>query len=97
MNNIKNEYWNDIVNNFLTSGLSQKEFARQNNLKVYTLGYWVRKNSTSFNGFVEAVDSTTNFENSSKIEIAFNKMKISITGFYDEDLLLRVLRTVKKI
>lgn len=97
MNNNKSEYWNKVIADFMTSGLTQIEYARQNNLKLPTLGYWIRKHNTSFNGFIEAKETAPVIDHTSKIEISFNKMKISITGAYDEDLLLRVLRTVKNV
>jgi hypothetical protein len=97
MNNFKSEYWNNVITEFLSSGLTQKEYAHQNNLKLPTLGYWIRKHNTSFNGFIEAKESAPVLDHTSKIEISFNKMKIAITGAYDEELLLRVLRTVKNV
>lgn len=82
---------------FFKSGFTQKEYARQKSLKLTTLGYWVRKRQTSFNGFVEVKNSPLVTDQTSKIEISFNKMKIAITGTYDEELLLQVLRTVKNV
>jgi hypothetical protein len=92
-----NEYWTDIINDFIASGLSQKEYACKNNLKPYTLGYYVRKYKTSFSGFIEATNNIKTDQTSSTIEITFNKMKITVFGQYDEELLLSVLRTVKKV
>lgn len=94
-----NEYWFDIVTDFNTSGLSQKEYAKQKNLKAYSLGYWYRKFNTGFSGFVEAVDipSKGNDLLTPSIEITINKMKIVIKGSFDEELLLKVIRTVKKV
>jgi transposase-like protein len=97
MDHDKTEYWNTVIADYMSSGLTQKEYARQNNLKLSTLGYWVRKHNTSFNGFIEAKETAPVLDNASKIEISFNKMKIAITGTYDEELLLRVLRTVKNV
>lgn len=91
-----NEYWTEVITDFNLSGLSQKEYASKNNLKVYSLGYWYRKFNTKFNGFIEAIDNNSS-SITSAIEITINKIKITITGFYDEELLLKVIRTVKKI
>jgi arginyl-tRNA--protein-N-Asp/Glu arginylyltransferase len=93
----KNEYWNQVVDDFLLSGLTQVEYARQKGLKLYSLGYWVRKRQSTFKGFVEVKDTPITLDQTSKIEITFNKMKIAVTGSYDEELLLRVLRTVKNV
>lgn len=94
-----NEYWTEIITDFISSGLSQKEYAQQKNLKVYSLGYWYRKFNTGFSGFVEAVDTPNKGHEifTSSIEITINKMKIVIKDSFDEELLLRVIRTVKKI
>ena len=97
MNQKKSEYWYQVVNDFLTTGLTQIEYARQNSLKLATLGYWVRKHNTAFTGFVEVKNGNVPIDQTSKIEISFNKMKIVITGHYDEELLIRVLRTVKNV
>ncbi|MCK9536570.1 MAG: hypothetical protein M0R05_03090 [Bacilli bacterium] len=94
-----NEYWTEVITDFISSGLSQKEYAKQKNLKAYSLGYWYRKYSTGFSGFVEAVDNPSNDHDllTSSIEITINKMKIVIKDSFDEELLLKVIRTVKKI
>lgn len=94
-----NEYWTEIITDFISSGLSQKEYAQQKNLKVYSLGYWYRKFNTGFSGFVEAVDTPNKGHEifTSSIEITINKMKIVIKDSFDEELLLKVIRTVKKI
>lgn len=97
MNNIKSEYWNKVIDDFMKSGLTQKEYSSQNNLKLPTLGYWIRKHNSSFNGFIEVKETAPVLDHASKIEISFNKMKIAIIGSYDEELLLRVLRTVKNV
>ncbi|MDD4077969.1 MAG: hypothetical protein PHT03_08370 [Bacilli bacterium] len=93
----KSVFWDDIIADYLVSGLTQKEYARQNNLKLSTLGYQVRKHNTVFKGFIEAKENAPVLDNNSKIEISYNKMKIAITGTYDEELLLKVLRTVKNV
>jgi hypothetical protein len=93
-----NQYWSDIIEDFKSSGLNQKDYAAKNNLKLYTLGYYLRKHQTSFNGFIEVTDTTNNsLPSSSPIEISINKTKILIKDDYDEELLLKVLRTVKNI
>lgn len=97
MNSDKHAFWNNIIAEYATSGLTQKEYACQNNLKPATLSYWVRKHNTSFKGFIEANNSASLVDCASKIDISFNKMKISVIGAYDEELLLKVLRTVKQV
>jgi len=94
-----NEYWTAVITNFIASGLSQKEYAKINNLKIHSLGYWYRKFNSSFSGFIEVVDSKSNQQDSlnSSIEITFNKIKIVIKDSYNEDLLLKLMRTIKKI
>jgi hypothetical protein len=94
-----NEYWTEVITDFIASGLSQKEYAKQKNLKICTLGYWYRKFNTGFHGFIEAVDNPNNDQAllSGSIEITINKMKIVIKDSFDEELLLKVIRTVKKI
>lgn len=94
-----NEYWTEVITDFNTSGLSQKEYAKQKNLKAYSLGYWYRKFNTGFNGFVEAIDNHEQGHEilTSSIEITINKIKLVIKDSFDEELLLKVIRTVKKI
>lgn len=97
--NKANEYWTDIINDFKLSGLSQKEYAKQKHLKLCTLGYWCRKFNTGFSGFIEALDNPKKDLEplTSSIEITYNKMKIMIKDSFDEELLLKVIRTVKKL
>ena len=73
-----NEYWTEVITDFISSGLSQKEYAQQKNLKIYSLGYWYRTFNTGFNGVVEAVDNPNKCYDllASLIEITINKMKI---------------------
>lgn len=43
----KSEQWQTTINAWKSSGLSQKAFCQNNNLKVHTLHYWLRKLTTS--------------------------------------------------
>ena len=43
MNKNKSEYWNNVIADFMASGLTQIEYSRKNNLKLHNLGYWIRK------------------------------------------------------
>ena len=94
-----NEYWTGVVTDYLSSGLTQKEYAQKNELKAYTLGYWIRKFNTGFNGFIQAIDTPLEKKEilTSSIEITVNKMKIVIKDYFDEDLLLKVIRTVRRL
>ncbi|MFA7436590.1 MAG: hypothetical protein WC006_09535, partial [Bacilli bacterium] len=65
------------------------------NLKSYSLGYWYRKYNTGFNGFIQAVETLNN--NSNSISSTIDKTKITFTGYYNEELLLKIIRTGKKI
>ncbi len=39
----KSEQWKIIINEWKSSGLSQKEYCQTHNLKVHALHYWLRK------------------------------------------------------
>ena len=83
MNKNKSEYWNNVIADFMASGLTQNEYSRKNNLKLHNLGCFDKKTYTSFNGFIEAKKTAPVLDHTSKIEISYNKMKIAITGSYD--------------
>lgn len=37
------DYWTDVITDFISSDLSQKEYVMKKSHKVYSLGYWYRK------------------------------------------------------
>lgn len=43
----KPELWQQRIDQWKASGLSQKQFCKDNDLKFYTFQYWVRKLCTS--------------------------------------------------
>lgn len=95
------EYWDQVVEDFNQSNKTQKEYADENHIKLPTLQYHIHRRKTSFQGFVEASTNSPiipqGITDKPYIEVTYNKAKISIFSEFDEDLLLHVLRTVKKI
>jgi hypothetical protein len=45
-NNVKQVYWQQLIRNWKTSGLSQKQFCQRESLALSTFSYWKRKIET---------------------------------------------------
>jgi hypothetical protein len=41
--NVKKVYWQQLIHNWKTSGLSQKQFCRRQSLALSTFSYWKRR------------------------------------------------------
>lgn len=98
MNTVKNEYWESIIDDFRQSGKTIKEYALENGIKDYTLGYWNRKRETKFSGFIEANNNPSSDISTvpvQKISITTNNIRIETEGDFDDDLLLRLIKLAR--
>lgn len=99
------EIWINRVNDYRFSNLTQKAWSEKNGVSVSALRYWIRNldeesvvasNNSAFTGF-EFASVSVSRDNISSLVIEINDVKLSITGDYDEVLLLRLIRTLKKL
>ncbi len=98
------ELWIKCVEEYKSSGLSQKSWCEQNSVKATSLRYWIMKlnkgqSVTKLNDSpIEfARISITEEESFPSIVLEIKDIKLSITNNYDEILLLKVINTLRKI
>jgi len=101
--NENKENWLNLVKKYETSGLSQKAFCEKNNLKLSSFRYWVSKASSNpsdkkdYKEEFEFASISISQEISSAIAVEASGISISVSGDYDEILLLRLIKTLKNI
>ena len=100
--NENKENWLNLVKKYETSGLSQKAFCEKNNLKLSSFSYWVSKASNpsdkkDYKEEFEFASVSISQEISSAIAVEVSGISISVSADYDEILLLRLIKTLKKI
>lgn len=99
------ENWINRVNDFNASNLSQTTWAKNNGINVSALRYWLKKldnsNGTSLEGsltpFEFASVSITGKESLPSVVLEINDVKLSITDDFDETLLLRIIKALRKL
>lgn len=103
--NENKELWIQRVGEFKSSNLSQTTWCAENDIKVSSLRYWLKKLDTksvvepdnSSDGFEFASVSITEDQTSIAVTLEIKDVKISITNDYDEGLLLKLIKTLKKL
>lgn len=103
--NENKELWVQRVEEFKSSNLNQTTWCEENEIKVSSLRYWLRKldpNSVvkpdnPSDGFEFASVSITEAQISSAVTLEIKDVKLSIVKDYDEMLLLKLIKTLKKL
>lgn len=75
----KTEHWQKIIDYYKTSGLTQKIFCQNQNIKIHTLHYWLRKLSDKpmdDEGFISF--SPSRLDPSISIQIGHAKITLNI-------------------
>ncbi len=99
------EIWINRVEDYKTSNLTQIAWAEQNQIKVSALRYWLRKLEDKINTSSN-IATSSEFEfasvsispdNVSDLVIEIKDVKLCISGDYNEGLLLRLIKTLKKL
>lgn len=103
--NENREIWVNRVKDFKASNLTQKSWCEKNGIKISALRYWLRNlyevssidsgNSNSPGFEFTTVSISSGF--SSAVVLEINGVKLSLTEDYDEFLLLKLIRTLKKL
>ncbi len=99
------EIWINRLSDYKSSNLTQKAWSEKNGVNASALRYWIRKfdeesiidlsNSASA-GFEFASVSIAQ-DSASSLAIEIKDVRLSITGDYDEGLLLRLIKSLKKL
>lgn len=99
------EIWINRVKDYKSSNLTQKAWSDNNGVNVSALRYWIRNldevsaittNKSASNGF-EFASVSISQDNVTSLVIEIKDIKLSIAGDYDEGLLLRLIRSLKKL
>lgn len=99
------EIWINRVKDYKSSNLTQKSWSDNNGVNVSALRYWIR-NLDEVSGITSSNLASNEFEfasvsisqdNVSSLVIEIKDVKLSIAGDYNEDLLLRLIRSLKKL
>jgi len=94
------EFWGNHVEIYYKSGLSQKEYCRQENISYWSFNSWKRKleKSKPKNKIIEIprdkFRSLTSASESFEIIIS-NNLKISIPNNFDAEVFKRIIQTVE--
>ncbi len=90
-------YWETHVRAYRESGLSQKEYCRQNNISYWSFNPWKRRLDTAGKGFQEvSPEIVENLQvDKEKIEIIVSdSVKVSVPSQFSEESLIKVLRVL---
>ncbi len=101
----KREMWVKHVDEFKSSSLSQKVWCEEKRINVNTFRYWLKKierttithSDNSLEEFELASVSIMKGNSYPKVTLEIKDVKLSITDDYDELLLLRLIKTLKKL
>lgn len=99
------EIWIKRVNDFEAGKLPQTTWAKNNNVNVSALKYWLKNLNTIQVICSDNPPTELEFANvsiagelpSSSVVLEVNNIKLSIKDDYDEMLLLKVIKTLRKI
>jgi len=97
------EIWIKRVEEYKSSGLSQKTWCEENGIKATSLRYWVmklnNKSATRLNdSSIEfASVSITEEQSFPAVVLEIKDVKLSVTSNYDEILLIKLIKTLKKL
>ena len=101
----KREIWANRIEEFKTKNLSQKAWCEEQGLNVNTFRYWLKKlegtavaHSDNFSdGFELASVSIMKDSHCPEVTLEVKDVKLSITEDYDEMLLIKLLKTLRKL
>lgn len=103
--NENKELWAQRVEEFKSSNLNQTTWCTEKEIKVSSLRYWLRKldpksvaNPDNLSdGFEFTSVSITETQMSSALTLETKDIKLSISNDYDEMLLLKLIKTLRKL
>lgn len=103
--NENKELWVQRVEEFKSSNLNQTTWCKEHKIKVSSLRYWLRKLDTKLianpdnlsDVFEFASVSITEAQISSAVTLEIKDVKLSIVNDYDELLLLKLIKTLRKL
>ena len=103
--NENKEIWVRRLEEFKSSALTQRAWCKNNGINVSTFKYWLQKLDSdaiakldySSDGFEFASVSITEDQSYPVMTLEIKDVKLSITNDYDEMLLLKLVKSLKKL
>lgn len=102
-NNQRASYWNNHINNWKDSGLSQIDYCRKNNLSRHRFTYWKIKNTkkrspVTFIPIVSKASATplNNSRSPLKVQIG-DKYRIEVGEGFSGETLSRLIKTLSDL
>ena len=95
----KELYWTDQISEYRQSGESLVEWCEKNDVKLHTMKYWLRKQSPVVNEKTETAWVSCMVEEPSKeaITLKIKNVEIEVMSGFQDELLLKVLRTLDQL
>ena len=95
----KELYWTDQISEYRQSGESLVEWCEKNDVKLHTMKYWLRKQSPVVSEKSETAWVSCLVEENSKdtITLKIKNVEIEVMSGFQEELLLKVLRTLEQL
>lgn len=94
-----------LIEDYRSSGLTQKVWCEKNNIKIFTLRYWLRhedtnsapKQSTQPISWVEIKPPSSNQYASGSVKVSVKDFTIVLGGALEMQMLKDILRVMKEI
>ena len=98
-NEQKRELWNERIQAFRASGLSQKAWCEEQGLQVSQLGYWLRKlrSETNLSEKGRWVSLSSVAPSGSGISLRVGSVVLEIERVFDPEVLADVLRSLMAV
>ena len=95
----KELYWTDQISEYRQSGESLVEWCEKNDVKLHTMKYWLRKQSPVANEKPETAWVSCMVEEPPKeaITLKIKNVEIEVMSGFQDELLLKVLRTLDQL
>lgn len=95
----KKELWDERIDAFLASDLSQRAWCAQHGLKAHQLSYWLSKRNRSNN--ISSANKWVSLESAASedanIVVQVGELKVAVTEGFDQRVLADVLRVCLSI
>ena len=97
-NKQKQELWNERIQEFRASGLSQKAWCEKQGLQIGQLGYWLRKSKTEANrSNGRWLTLSTIAPSGSGISLRIGSMVLEIERGFDQEVLADVVHSLMTV
>lgn len=95
----KELYWTDQINDYRESGETLVQWCEKKDIKIHTMKYWLRKQSPVSKKSQETawVSCLVEEPSSDTITLKIKNVEIEVMSGFQDELLLKVLRTLNQL